>query len=250
MVGTNIGSVDVVGAQTLTGLEILRNQTFATHPYQQHFDRWLDSLQTILEDLEASKVIVADTQFKEERIHITSEVKVTLEEERAKEAKRTESIRGLHGSRDLLFHAEQKHSNNVKEFSDRRNQKIKSLTADADALRSEVEEVINSKAGRFERFTKLKANREGEARSRLAEAEKRLVEARASFAGEEEFLQEEYNAKKQEILEKVAAERREIDRLEAESETDSSIEARCVACERLTLAVKALLDRTSQAART
>ena len=152
---------------------------------------------------------------------------------------------GLHSSTDLLFHADQKHSEKLREYAARRDAKLKGLTSSVDALRAEVDEVLESKAGFLERFTKNKAKMEEDSRWRLAAAEKVLDSTKSSFVAELASLQEEYERERGLILEKVASERKEIDTLVAEAEIDGSVEVRRVACEEFVEAVNALMKRAN-----
>jgi hypothetical protein len=232
-----------VVALTLAGLEILGTQTFAMAPFRQHFDRWLKSLQTVLNDFKTSPVIEADDIFRGECSGLVSAVEAALKTEQAKETSREATILGLHGSKDLLFHTDQKHAEKLREQAAKRDAKLKILTGSVETLRAELDKVFESKAGFFEGITKSKAKMEQETRNKLIIAEKELENAKASFAVELTGLQEEQERGRQAILEKVAAERKEIDMLESESEADSSIDVRRVACEELSEAVKALIKR-------
>ena len=234
---------DVV-ALTLAGLEILGSQTFAMAPFRQHFDMWLKSLQTVLNDFETSPVIEVDDIFRGERTGLVSAVEAALRTEQAKEASREATILGLHSSKDLLYHTDQKHAEKLREQAARRDANLKILTGSVETLRAELEKAFESKAGFFEGITKSKAKMEQEARTKLAVAEKELENAKAPFAAELRVLQEEQKHSRQEILEKVASERRRrIDKLESEAEVDGSVEVRRVACEELSEAVNALIKR-------
>ncbi len=70
---------------TLAGLETLGAQTFAMAPFRQHFDRWLKSLQTVLDDFETSPAIEVDDTFRGERTGLLSAVEAALKAEQAKE---------------------------------------------------------------------------------------------------------------------------------------------------------------------
>jgi hypothetical protein len=236
---------DVV-ERTLAGLDNLGSQTFATPPYQQHFDRWLKGLMTVLDDFEASPLVGADDSFHEQRGNILSAVEAALEAEQTKEATRGTMILSLHGSKDMLLHAEQEQDAKLRELSNRRDQALKLLNDSAARLRAELDEVLESKAGFLERITNTRAKREEEARARLADAEKGVEVTKERFTEELKALQGEYERKRQEILEKVAAERREIDRLGAEAEVDGSVDVRRVACEELAEAVRALVKRLEE----
>jgi len=232
-----------VVALTLAGLEILGTQTFATAPFRQHFDRWLKSLQTVLDDFETSPVIEVDDKFREVRTGLVSAVDAALKAEQVKEKSRDATILGLHGSKDLLFHMDQKHTEKLREQAAKRDAKLKTLTGSVETLRAELDKVFESKAGFFESITKSKAKMEQEARNKLDVAEKELENAKASFAAELTGLQEEQERRRQAILEKVAAERKEIETLETEADVDCSVDVRQVACEELSEAVNDLIKR-------
>ena len=232
-----------VVARTLAGLETLGSQTFAIAPFYKHYERWLKNLQTVMDDFEASRVVEVDDKLREERAGLFSAVETALKSEQAKEALREAAIMGLHGSKDLLFHVEREHGEKLKEQAARRDAKLKALTGSVETLSAELDEVLGSKAGLLERITKNKAKREQDTSSRLAAAERELDAAKASFADEQTSLQGEYKRERSVILEKVASERREVDRLVAEAEVDSSVEVRRIACEELTDTVNALVMR-------
>jgi hypothetical protein len=202
----------------------------------------------VLDDLEASKVVELDDKFREERASIFYAVEAALKAEQVKEASREATIMGLHGSRDLLFHVEQEQGEKLREQATQRDAKLKVLTGGVEVLRSELDEVLDSKAGFLERFTKNKAKMEEDARSRLTAAERELDTARTSFAEELANLQGEYERERGVILEKIAAEKKEIDRLVTEAEVDGSVEVRLVACEELAGAINALVKRADASA--
>jgi hypothetical protein len=242
-VGRGAQTLKEVVDRAITGFDTLGSQTFAMSPFSQHFDTWLKSLSSVLDDFETSKVIEVDDKFREERTELFSAVEAALKAEQAKEASREAAIMGLHGSKDLLFHAEQEHEKKLREYAARREAKLKGMTNSINALRAEVDAIQESKAGFLERFTKSKAKIEEDSRWRLSAAEKVLDSTKSSFAEELTSLQKDYDREKGMILEKVASERKEVDRLVAEAEIDGSVEVRHVACDELAEAVKALVKR-------
>ena len=232
--------------RTLGGLDNLGSQTFSTPPFQQHFDRWLKGLMTVLDDFEASTLVKADDAFHEQRGSILSAVEAALKAEQEKEATRGTTILSLHGSKDMLLHAEQEQDAKLRELSIRRDQALKLLNDAVARFLAELDEVLESKAGFLERITKTRAKREEEVREKLADAEKGVEVTKVRFAEELTALQGEYERKRQKILEKVAAERREIDRLSADAEVDGSVEVRRAACEELAEVVRALVKRLEE----
>jgi hypothetical protein len=229
--------------RTLASLDNLGLQTFATPPFQQHFDRWMKGLVTVLDDFEAGRLVEIDDVFREQRGSILSAVEAALKVEQAKEVTRSATLLGMHSSKDMLLHAEQEHDAKLRELSTRREQALKLLNDTAMRLRVELDEVLDTKVSFFERFTNSRAKKEKEAKVRIADAEKGVDVTKARFAEELIALQSSYALTRQEILEKVAAERKDIDRLSAEAEVDGSVEIRRVACEELAQAVGAQVNR-------
>jgi hypothetical protein len=86
---------------------------------------------------------------------------------------------------------------------------------------------------------KAKAQREAEATRKLDSAKSELESVVHSFTVEQEKLHDEYEKRKQEIIEKVRSLEKEVEKLE----TDGSLEVRRAACEALANAVNAFLQR-------
>ena len=229
--------------QALANLENLGSQTFLLAPFAQYFDRWLWSLQTVVDDFESSKFVEMDDQYKKDRVLFFSRIDAALREERSREASHEEAIRSLHGARDTLLKHDQEHARKLKEFIGQKEQKIKSLTNRIEALRGELDSVIKSKGGLLEGITRTRARREEEARRILAAAERELEEALGVPLPEEKRLLEENERQRQDLLSQLALERGEIERLQAEAEIDGSAEIRRVACENLAEAIKSLFQR-------
>ena len=121
--------------RTLAGLENLGTQTFATPPFHQHYDRWLRSLITVLDDFEASPAVKADDRFHAERGELLTAVDAALKAEQAREAEREAKILGTRGSKDQLLQAEHEHEVRLRELSARRDEKLKALNDAVESLR-------------------------------------------------------------------------------------------------------------------
>jgi len=236
---------DVVD-RTLTALENLGEQTFATPPYHQHYERWLKSLVFVLDDLEASPQITVDDAFKAKKVELFASVEAALKTGQTKEAERSDKILALHGSKDLLFQAEGEHEAKLRDFHARRDVKVKNLSGAVDAVRVELEEVQGERAGFFERFTKTKASREEEIASRLTSTEGVLESAKAQFAAELAKMDAEYEEKRRTIIERVEEEKKVIAALDTEAEKDGSADARREACKRLSEEINALIARSAE----
>lgn len=133
----------------------------------------------------------------------------------------------------------------MNEFTDRKEHTIKPFMDKVEVLQGELDGILHTQAGFLRGISrKTKAHREEEAALRLTSAKKGLEESERSFAAEEVSLGEDYERRKLEILNQIANNKREIERLETASQVDDSAEVRCVACEDLADAVNALLKRT------
>jgi hypothetical protein len=88
---------------------------------------------------------------------------------------------------------------------------------------------------------KAKAQREAEAARKLNSAKSELESVVHSFTVGQEKLHDEYEKRKQAVIEKVRSLEKEGEKLE----TDGSLEVRRAACEALVNAVNALLQRNN-----
>jgi cytochrome c556 len=89
-------------------------------------------------------------------------------------------------------------------------------------------------------FTKkVKAKREIEVQGRLGAARKAVEEAIEKFKAEQEELHDEYEKKKQAVIEEVQALEKEVEKLE----TDVSVDVRQAAGEELIKAINELFHR-------
>jgi hypothetical protein len=86
---------------------------------------------------------------------------------------------------------------------------------------------------------KAKAQKEAEATQRLNSAQGELALATQQFTAEQQRLQDEYERRKQPVMEQIQDQDKQIEN----QEIDGSLEARRAACEALVNAVNALLQR-------
>jgi DNA repair exonuclease SbcCD ATPase subunit len=236
----HVTTAEEVVDRTLKRLRTLGSQKFASSPYSEHFSRWQTDLTYVLSEFESSPTISTDDQFVKERSQILSVVEFELEERRRKEASLEESIKSLSDSKILLERIEEEHATRAREIEGRKNSEIKRLNNKIDALRGELDEVAMMKAGLFRAISKkAKAQKETETTQRLNTAQRELALAVQNFTAEQERLRDEYEKKKQPVIEQIRDHQKEIEHIE----TDGSLENRRVACEALVNAVNALLQR-------
>jgi hypothetical protein len=236
----HVPTLEEVSARTLNRLRGLGNQRFALSPFSEHFGRWLVDLRDVVLEFESSPTIRVDDQFLKERSQVLSNVEVDFEERRRKEATLDGIIKGLSGNRILLGRIEEECTDKTKEIERRKANEIKRLSSSIDGLKEELDRIARIKTGIFRRVSeKAKAQKEAEATQKLNSEQKELALAMQNFSAEKEKLKDEYEKKKQPIIEQMLDQQKEIDNLEV----DGSLETRRAASEALINAVDGLLQR-------
>ena len=200
----NVPTLEEVSDRTLNRLRSLGNQRFALSPFSEHFGRWLVDLRDVVFEFESSPTISVDGQFLKERSQILSNVEVDLEERRHKEATLDGITKDLSGNRILLERIEEEYTDKTKEIEGRKANEIKRLSSNIDGLREELDRIARIKTGIFRRVTeKAKAQKEAEATHRLNSEQRELALAMQHFSAEKEKLRDEYEKKKQPVIEQM-----------------------------------------------
>jgi hypothetical protein len=228
-----------VSDKTLSALNKLGVQIFALSPFRQYFDDWLVSLRNVLSEFESSLAVSPDEQFVKERSQILLDVERELAERRLKEAALEESAKALSEENHRLADMDAENAAKTKEIAAKRNADIERLTKAVHDLEAELEQTGQLKTNFFSFTKKAKAKKQAEISQKLNAVKSRLELAVQNFSVEQEKLHDEYEKRKQVVIEKVQSLEKEIGNLE----TDGSFEARQVACFSLANAVKALVQR-------
>lgn len=229
--------------RTLNKLRNLGNQRFVLPPFHKHFDRWLVNLRDILSEFESSPTISVDDQFVKERSQILSKVELDLEERRHKETSREDAIKSLSDTRILLEQIEEEYTTRTKEIEGRKDSEIKRLSSKVDDLREELDRIARTKMGILRVISKkTRAQKEAEATQKLNSAQGELTLAVQYFIAEQERSRDEYERRKQPLIEQIRDHQKEIEN----QEIDGSLETRRAICEILVNAVNALLQRSLQ----
>lgn len=228
--------------RTLKRLRNLGNQVFALSPFSEHFSRWLVDLRVVLSEFESSPTVSVDDQFLKERSQILSNVELELEKRGSEEASCDEAIKSLSDNRILLERIEGEYTARTRDAEGQKEFEIKRLSSNVDGLREELDRIARMKTGIFRAVSKkAKARKETEATERLNLAQKELASTVQNFAAEQERLRDEYEKKKQHVIEQIRVEEKEVEN----EDVDGSLETRQAACEVLTNAVNALVERKS-----
>jgi len=223
-------------------LRNLGNQRFGLFPFSEHFNLWLWSLRDTLSELDSSPNIDVDDQFVKERSQILADIELKLEERRRNENSQEEAAKNLLDMRMLIEQIEEEYAAKMKETERRRNSEINRLSSNIGDIREEMDRIARMKTGIFRRILKNITQKEAEATQRLNSAEKELMLAMQGFASEQDRLRNEYETRKQPIIERIDNQQKEA----KSQEVDGSLEDRRGACEALINAVEALLKRNLQ----
>lgn len=235
--------------RTLNTLSRLGNQKFPIPPFYEHFDQWLIRLQTVLSEFESNPLITVDEQFTKQYSQVLSDIEQALKERREKEVSREEEIRKINqnllDARNLLARTEHEYTTKKTEIASRKKRIVKPVAGKVEKPRKEQNRIVQSRTGFFRSlFKKAQTQREAEATQIPGSTKRELSRIEQPFADEQERLQDEYNRRKQEILEKIANHQKEIEDLEVNMPIDDAVSLRHEACESLVDTVNALLIRT------
>jgi hypothetical protein len=235
----HVGSAEEVAEKTITRLNNLGNQKFALSPFSDYFDDWLMSLRAVLSEFEFSPAVSVDDQFVKERSQIFVNVERELAQRRLVEAVLGETAKALSDANHVLVQIDTEYAEKTREIGMKRSSDVERLTKNVHDLEEEIERTSQMKTSIF-RFTKKdKAQKMAEATRKLNSAKSKLELALQNFTVEQEKLHDEYEKKKETVIEQVRKLEKEI----ADLETDGSLDIRRAACEALGKAVRAVFQR-------
>lgn len=226
--------------RTLNALRNLGNQKFALPPYSEHLDRWLTNLRQVLSDFESSPDIAVDEQFENERSQILSNIKLDPQKSRLKEAASMEGIERLSNNKILLGEIEENYADGKRKIEERKNAATERLSSNIDEIKHEQSRIAQIKTGFFRATSKkTKAQKEAEAVARLTAAQNELASVIQQVAVEQEKTREEYEKKKQAVIDQIRDNEKEVQN----QEIDDSLETRRATSEALINAINAFLQR-------
>ena len=235
-----IATAEEIVEKTLGSFSKLGIQIFALSPFSQYFDDWLVNLRETLAEFELNPAMSADDQFVKERSQVLTGVERELTEKKLKEAELAETAKTLSENNHLLVQIDQEYAAKTREVGSKSNSKIQHLTQNVQNLEEELDQLRQMKTSFFGAFSKrAKEQKLAITTQKLNSAKSELESTVQNFTVEQEKLHDEYEKKKQVVIEKVQSLEKEVENLE----TDSSLEARRSACKALVDAVNALVQR-------
>jgi hypothetical protein len=225
--------------KTLGRLSSLGGQIFAFSPFSQYFDDWLLSLKSVLSEFESNPSVTVDEEFVKERSKVIADVERKLAERRREEAGLEKISRRLAKQNNLLVQTDTEYAHATQKLASKRNSEIKSLTRRIHDFEEELEETSRMKAGINPFARRARSQKTDELTRKLDATKSELESVVKAFEVEQEKLHDEYEERKQTIIEQARSLEKKVEGLE----TDGSMEDRRVACEELVNAVKTLLQR-------
>ncbi len=237
-----VPSLGEVSEKILGSLSRLGNQTFALSPFSHYFDDWLISLRQMVSEFESNPSTNVDEEFQKERMQIFADVESQFAQIRLKEAELEASANALAQNNHLLVETDADYATQTRELGKKRNGEIGPLTQKVHELEHELSSVEQVKASFLNPFAKrAKAQKQTEATQKLKAAKTELEIAMQNFKVEQDKLHDDYEKKKEMIMEKVRGLEKEIVNIES----DASLQVRQSACAALAATMKGFLNRRS-----
>jgi hypothetical protein len=234
-----IATAEEIQEKTLSRLKRLGEQKFAVSPFRAYFDDWLINLKEVLSEFESNPGVKVDEGFVNERGRLIAKVEQELAELKRDEAALDVAAKELAELNHLLVQLDSEYAAQTREIGPRKNAEIQSLTLNVQNLEAELDRVRAMKTSFFGFTKKAKAQKEAEALGNLESTKTNLESALQNFKVEQEKLHDDYEKKKQVVIEEVQRLEKEVEKME----NDASIAVRSNVAEALADAVKALLER-------
>ena len=228
--------------KTLGRLSSLGGQTFAFSPFSPYYDDWLLSLKSVLSEFESNPAVNVDETFVKERSQVIADIELKFAESRQEEAVLEKATQRLAEQNNLLVQTDTEYVYASQKLSSERKSEIKSLNRRVHDCEEELEEAIQVKASVFSLFDRrAKSQKTADLTRKLDAAKSELESEVKAFEVEQDKLRDEYEKKKQAVIEQVRGLEKKVGALE----TDGSVEDRRFACEELVNSVKTFLQSMS-----
>ncbi len=227
--------------KTIGRLQRLGSQTFAFSPYSQYYEDWLVNLKGVLSEFESNPLVKTDNILTDERDRIVTGIECKLAERRKDESAHEEAVKKLNEKNHSLVDMDAEYAAATRKLSSEKNTQISDLTRKLHELEEEHEKAKRTKTSPFNPFSKRAKTQKVQEMTKKIEAAKRDLETSVhTFEVEQEKLHDEYEKKKEIIINEVRELEKEADTLER----DNSIEDRKVASEALVSAIQDLIRRS------
>jgi hypothetical protein len=238
----HIQSEQEIAEVTLKRLHTLGIQKFGSSPFSEHFDRWLMNVTAVLEEFESHPAVDVDHEYLLQRSQALATIKQQLDKFSRNESTLDQELKNLSDQRTRLKQINSEYSTSAGVFRGQRNREIKRLNATINRLKKEQDQVIRMKTGFFHGISKkAREQKEDAIAQELNDKQTELELVMLDFSAKQKELKEEYDTKREPVLEEIKKFRRTIQTLEM----DGSLEERWFACEAIIDAVNSFLMRES-----
>jgi hypothetical protein len=236
----HIATQQEITEDTLKRLHVLGSQKFGSFPYSEHFDRWLATVETVLAEFTSNPNIGIDNEFTAECSQTLSGIKLTLERIRHRETTVDQEVKSLAENRNRLQQINNEYATKTSNVRGRKNSELRNLNRQIEQLKKEQETIIKMKSGFFHRVSKKeRERREIAIVEELTEKQTQLELAMLDLKQAQKKLREEFDKRKEPVLEDIKKFQKKIEDLE----TDISLEERWFACEALIDSLNMFLQR-------
>jgi uncharacterized phage infection (PIP) family protein YhgE len=175
-----------------------------------------------------------------ERAQTLVVIKSQLEERRKKEASLDQEITNLAYYKSSLKQIDTEYVTLMAELKRRKNREIKRMYTLVDQVKKEQDKVIRMKTGFFRGISrKDREQKEIETVQKLNDKQRELELVELDFNAEQKKLREEYETRREPVLEQL----KKFRKISQNLETDGSLEERWFACETLIDIVITFLQR-------
>ena len=215
---------------TLKRLHTLGNQKFGSTPFSEHFNRWLRTIETVLDEFETHQNINVDEQFTEERKQILETIKLQLENHQKRENTLEKQINNLSGTKKSLQQINKEHLTKALILKGQKIATLKQLNKELDTLKKEQNQIVKLKTGFFRGISKKeREKKEATVVQRYLDKQQEFEVVALDFKEKQKQLKEEYERKREPIIEEI----KNLQKCVKEIDEDSSLEERWFACESL-----------------
>jgi len=233
-------SAQQVAEKTLNSLNRLGSQIFALSPFSQYFDDWLLNLRQVTLEFESDPTIIVDDQFTKERLQIFVDVEAALVQNRLAESNLTEEAKALADNNHKIVEADKEYAEQTRQRNNKRNTEVQRLSEKIRGLEDQLVAQKEVKISFYKFGERRRAQRTlSQLAHDLAASKNELEVTLQTFTIEQEKMHDNYEKRKQELNEESDRLHKELEKLES----DTSIDARRIACKALSEIVNSLLKR-------
>ncbi|MCL2642270.1 MAG: hypothetical protein FWD52_01965 [Candidatus Bathyarchaeota archaeon] len=213
---------------TLKRLHTLGNQKFGSSPFSEHFDRWLRTVETVLDEFETHPNIKIDQQFTEERKQALETIKLQFGNYREKELTLEKQVNDLSNTKKRLQQINKEYLTKICVIREQKMVILRRLNNELEILKKEQDQIVKLKTGFFRGISKKeREQKEVMVVQRYVDKQHEFEVVALDFKEKQKRLKVECENKRDLLLE----DEKDFQKCVKEMEEDSSLEERWLTCE-------------------